>query len=120
MQVTCKQCQSVLQVDSKNHGKKTRCGNCNHVFQIVDPKQVAAAKKADRLAKAKGMADNWKASIKAQLPEPVPALPKREFKKKTPVYNSYLIEAGLENWLLNTARQFVMLVYVLQIFLQHL
>jgi len=113
MQVICKHCQSVLQVDSKNHGKKTRCGNCKRAFVIVDPKQVADAKKAGRLAKAKGVADNWKASIKAQLPEPVPALPKREFKKKTPVYNNDLREGGLENWLLSTARQFVVLVYVL-------
>ena len=119
MQVTCKHCQSVLQVDSKNHGKKTRCGNCKRAFVIVDPKQVADAKKADRLAKAKGMADNWKASIKAQLPEPVPALPKREFKKK-PIANNPVKQAanfkihgnrGFTRFVLGSAETFIQVVF---------
>ena len=118
MQVICKNCQGVLQVDSKNHGKKTRCGHCNHVFEIVDPKQVAAekkakraadakAKKAKRAAEAKAKADNWQESIK-----PKPGLPKREFKKK--VKGSRLNRPfSIENWLLDTARQWIVVVYFL-------
>jgi predicted Zn finger-like uncharacterized protein len=103
MQVTCKHCQSVLQVDSKNHGKKTRCGNCKQAFVIVDPKQVAAAKKAKRVAEAKA----WEESIK-----PMPSLPKREFKKK--VKGSRLNKPfSIESWLLDTARQWIVFVYFL-------
>ena len=114
MQVICKNCQGVLQVDSKSHGKKTRCGNCNHVFEIVDPKQVAADKKAKRAADAKAKkakraaeAKAWEESIK-----PMPALPKRELKKK--VKGSRLNRPfSIENWLLDTARQWIIVVYFL-------
>jgi predicted Zn finger-like uncharacterized protein len=120
MQVICKNCQGVLQVDSKSRGKKTRCGHCNHVFEIVDPKQVAADKKAKRAADAKAKkakraaeakrtaeAKAWEESIK-----PMPALPKREFKKK--VKGSRLNRPfSIENWLLDTARQWIIVVYFL-------
>jgi len=114
MQVTCKNCQGILQVDSKNHGKKTRCGHCNHVFEIVNPKQVAADKKAKKAADAKAKkakraaeAKAWKESIK-----PMPGLPKREFKKKGK--ESRLNRPfSIENWLLDTARQWIIVVYFL-------
>jgi len=114
MQVTCKNCQGILQVDSKNHGKKTRCGHCNYVFEIVNPKQVAADKKAKKAADAKAKkakraaeAKAWKESIK-----PMPGLPKREFKKKGK--ESRLNRPfSIENWLLDTARQWIIVVYFL-------
>ena len=94
MQVTCKHCQSVLQVDSKNHGKKTRCGNCKQAFVIVDPKQVADAKKAKQVADAKAKKESRLAEAKAweESIKPMPALPKREFKKK-PIANSPMVKA---------------------------
>ena len=114
MQVTCKHCQSVLQVDSKNHGKKTRCGNCKQAFVVVDPKQVAAAKKAKQAADAKAKKESRLAEAKAweESIKPMPALPKREFKKK--VKGSRLNRPfSIENWLLDTARQWIIVVYFL-------
>ncbi len=125
MQVICKNCQGVLQVDSKNHGKKTRCGHCNHVFEIVDPKQVAAAKKAKRAAdakakkakraaEAKAKADTWQESIK-----PMPGLPKREFKKK-PLANNPVRQAanfkihgnsGFTRFILGSAETFIQVIF---------
>ena len=110
MQVTCEHCQSVLQVDSKNHGKKTRCGNCKQAFVIVDTKQVAAAKKAKRVAEAKA----WEESIK-----PMPALPKRDFKKK-PIANNPVKQAanfkihgnrGFTRFVLGSAETFIQVVF---------